>query len=137
MNKHLTEMSELQQKNGYKFGTVNALAILGIYGEASEVIDEVDIVAEKTPAMVEQSMYTCVEYGKMMDKMKKDIRNGKMGNTEVIIHNFDKFDEELADLLYYVNALALGRGKTLDEIAQISNNKIKRYAAKAAVETVK
>ena len=37
------------------------------------------------------------------------------------------FDNEMADVLYYLNALAINRGKTLNDYAELSLNKVMKY----------
>jgi hypothetical protein len=42
-------------------------------------------------------------------------------------HSSSKLKKEMSDVLYYLNALAINRGKTLNDYAKISYDKVMGY----------
>ena len=62
-----------------------------------------------------------------MDSLKKSIRDKQANPMLISIKDEEKFDKEMADVFYYLNALALNRGKTLNDYAEISYKKVMHY----------
>jgi NTP pyrophosphatase (non-canonical NTP hydrolase) len=124
----LLELVALQGEVGYKLGELNLVALLGIFGEVGEVLDEVAIAFFKRRSLVDEtfihSILQAKEAAQQIDNWKKDIRDRKYApNIEVTIDE-DKFDRELADLLYYAVALSVIRGKPLDYYFTLSVRKV-------------
>lgn len=128
MKTSIEKLTELQLKVGYKFGRPNAIALLGLFGEAGEVLNEVFLTCEeegfwnKYPDLLRRNS---VSYARLVDELKKEIRDNKrpvLVNFEST-YNADEFNRELADVLYYLNALAISQGKTLEDYAEMSYQK--------------
>jgi len=121
----------LQLAVGYKAGTINPIAILGLYGEAGEVLAETFFTSTmRTEAELigspERVRKTAVDVARTIDMMKKLIRDDKENKMEVVVNIpiNRNFDIEVADALYYLNAIAIGRGMTLADYAEISYQKV-------------
>lgn len=135
METNFQKLTELQKKVGYKEGSINLIALFGSFGEAGEVLDE--WIKQFDPAEVEQCnelkvVRSAIVIAAVLDDFKKQIRDKNSELPELKIANplGDLFDREIADQLYYLNALAINRGKTLDDYAGISFEKV---SAKIAV----
>jgi len=59
-----------------------------------------------------------------VDEFKKKVRSGAFPFGTIVIESEEKFDKEMADVIYYLNVLALNRGKTLNDYAEISYQKV-------------
>lgn len=128
-------LTALQKDFGYTTGDINPVALLGLFGEAGEVLAEV-IFLEKTEGSlgddnlksVELVHRTAVCAGELVDHLKKACRMVPGKAPSVFIASEDggeKFDIELADTLYYLNLLALNRGYKLSHYAMLSVQKVK------------
>lgn len=120
------KLTQLQLKVGYKEGSVNPIALLGLFGEAGEVLNETILLcADPTPEIVKCSAVTIA---KGIDELKKLIRDIKDNPDPITVFideaHQEKFDIEVADALYYLNAIAIARGKTLADYAEISYKKV-------------
>lgn len=125
------ELTELQFKYGYRMGELSPLAILGLFGEAGEVLNEVVFKDEAGEANKVQCQ--AILAGETADALKKLIRDGLYPVPGIKIQSEDegkKFDLELADVLYYLNLCALGRNKNLRYYAQLSCEKVKTKGLK-------
>lgn len=122
----IEKLTKLQNAVGYKQGVVNPIAILGLFGEAGEVMNETLIVGDDL--QTEYIKNDGVSAAKLVDAQKKKIRDGAGVSVNVIIPetNLSAFDIEVADALYYLNAIAIGRGKTLADYAEISYQKVSK-----------
>lgn len=118
-------LSLLQSNVGYQPGPINPIALLGLVGEAAEVVAETIFQApDRYPELVAQNV---VNMGEIADRLKKDIRDKKLGyDVEVYTDHEDdaKLDMEMADQFYYFNALAINRGKPLWYYAMLSYWKV-------------
>ncbi len=137
-------LSELQHSVGYTKADpphhINLIALLGSFGEAGEVLEvwlnqftEENILNSPFLKMIKDA----VTVSKTIDHLKKLIRDHadknehrvEKGQTlyELVSKPFDseEFDMEISDQLYYLNALANIRGKTLEDYAMISFKKVK------------
>ena len=123
----LNELTKLQSTFGYKTGEVDIIALLGLFGEAGEVLDE----THTTDFNFEDDRRTAITWAKILDRFKKKIRNNEAPKLHVHIDNPKNFDLELADCFYYLNVLATNRGLTLNQLAQMSLDKIKAKKEKA------
>jgi hypothetical protein len=128
----IEKLTELQASIGYQPGRINAIALLGLLGESGEVAAEW-IVGIPTfpdqPMFYFQRIKQIIAEFQYLDELKKDIRDKKLDSTSYFSVdeskiNFEAFDEEIADVLYYLNALAVNRGKTLGEYAAMSHGKV-------------
>ncbi len=117
------KLTQLQLKIGYKPGEVNPIALLGLYGEAGEILAET--VFTSTIDRPEEVRVAAVDFAHVVDTLKKLIRDDKQQRTvSVNVLREELFDIEVADALYYINAIAIGRGKTLADYAEISYKKV-------------
>lgn len=125
MENSIDKLTNLQKEFGYKEGEINAVALLGLFGEAGEVMNEC-----KHKSLINNDLLricpNAVEVAKGVDDFKKEIRSKSNTITigTIVIENEEKFDKEMADVLYYLNVLALNRGKTLNDYAEISYQKV-------------
>ena len=122
MEKEFELLTEIQTKVGYTKGRINTIALLGLFGEAGEVLNECGAV----DILPEHFMPEAIKIAQSVDSLKKQIRNKQVPAIEIIIKNEELFDNEMADVLYYLNALAINRGKTLADYAKISYDKVIR-----------
>ena len=126
----IKKLTELQLSVGYKEGVISPVALLGLVGESGEVLHTGWVVTDKLNIeIVKSGMQSC----KMIDQLKKNVRDGLVHECSFELGPGDEveFDKELADVLYYVNALAIARGKTLEDYAAIS---LENVAKKKAIK---
>lgn len=144
---YLNQLTELQKTFGYVPGVISPVALLGLAGECGEVLDETvpsadlskldsigtSIVEMKYTASIERIRYF-VHAAREVDDMKKEIRRDEMSSDRLsyCAKDDEAFDEELCDIFYYLNALAIGRGLSINDLARMSHAKILR---KQAVKT--
>lgn len=131
MENSIQELTELQQSFGYGTNNINPVALLGLFGEAGEVLNEVALIIHepysseilKQTAVIKQ---TAVNIAQIVDTLKKSIRDTTdIAPVLVFTDDENKFKEELADCLYYLNILANSVGASLEDLAEISINKVK------------
>jgi hypothetical protein len=127
---NLQQLDELQNKVGYVRGDINIIALLGLFGEAGEVLGELFLIDNSEDDLkAEDLKMLAVDTAKKIDNLKKAIRDNKNSDKINIGTNYvvssDDFDKELADCFYYLNALAINRGLTLEDLAGISVAKVK------------
>lgn len=123
---YIEKLTDLQLQVGYKPGKINPIALLGLFGEAGEVLHETTLLSkDPMPEMIKQ---TAVSIASLMDNLKKRIRDNKANQDFIAVFidedSEEKFDKEVADALYYLNAIAIARGKSLYEYAGISFRKV-------------
>lgn len=127
---NLEKLTELQNKIGYVAGEVHPVAILGLMGESGEVAEATYFMTPKAKSLTQDGFFKFKEMANRfvrvageIDEFKKQIRN----QTEIhfaIEVDKDEFDMELADLFYYLNAVAIGRGLTVEDLARMSYEKV-------------
>lgn len=124
------KLTELQKKIGYTPGQISAIALFGLFGEAGEVMEEFFRHADPLDIEIGSLGYAisvAVAAAKNIDDVKKKIRSyygvtvPPLTTTKELGLDFDK---ELADTLYYLNAIAINRGKTLEYYADLSFTKV-------------
>lgn len=124
-------LTAVQLQYGYKKGELSPVALLGLFGEAGEVLNEVVLFA--TGPEIDRTQRLAINAGEIVDDLKKRIRSGNHPLPSLFIQAEDdgrKFDLELADVLYYLNLCALGRGKSLQYYAGLSFDKVQAKALK-------
>lgn len=135
MENSIEKLTNLQKEFGYKEGEINSVALLGLFGEAGEVMDECSFVTDgNADAEFYKNDYhyyspielklKAINIAKYIDYLKKLIRSKKAPQFEIKIENEENFDKEICDVLYYLNVLAINRGKTLNDYAEISYQKV-------------
>jgi phosphoribosyl-ATP pyrophosphohydrolase len=120
-------LNKLQSEFGYKRGEIDPVALLGLFGEAGEVLNEVFLIDNNDDIIKAEDlkMIAC-EKALELDTLKKKIRTQKDKKISVSIKDHPQaFNTELADCFYYLNILATNQGLTLADLAQISLDKIK------------
>ncbi|MHA3788304.1 hypothetical protein ACX0HA_08860 [Flavobacterium hauense] len=128
------ELTDLQLQYGYKLGELNPVALLGLFGEAGEVLNEVifyDLDGDEN----EKRKALAVGIASIIDDLKKYFRANPHFAPGVMIVREDEdggeaFDKEVADTLYYLNLIALNRGRDLAYYAQLSVDKVKAKGLK-------
>lgn len=124
----ISQLTRLQEEVGYEKGSLNLVALLGMFGEAGEVLAEVTFEMCPKGGLVDQefikTIKAAVEVAAKIDAWKKSIRE-KEYTPQVIITVEPDFKKELADQMYYTNALALGQDSSLQELADMSITKVK------------
>lgn len=133
---YLDKLTELQNTIGYVEGSVHPVAMLGLMGECGEVANECEIVSQNDLSWRQRlnlgsnSVNFC-DAAAAIDELKKEIR--KVENIDVKVVPNDEFNTELSDLFYYLNAVAIGRGLTIEDLARMGYEKViaKRGEVKA------
>lgn len=127
------ELTALQRKVGYTEGEINVVALLGLFGEAGEVLEGCSLETDAPPNYTlgyhpAELKHNAVEMAKHVDTLKKLIRKREFPYKVLATRHMDitKFHHELCDALYYLNALAINCGLTLDDLARLSVEKVKR-----------
>jgi NTP pyrophosphatase (non-canonical NTP hydrolase) len=120
MENSIDKLTALQKEFGYKQGSINNVALFGLVGEAGEVLDECKFSTDMAKYLIREA----VLIGSQIDKLKKRIRSKEIPEFEITIENEENLDKEMADVLYYLNVLAINRGKTLNDYAEISYQKV-------------
>lgn len=127
------ELTALQRKVGYTEGEINVVALLGLFGEAGEVLEGCalldDAPLNSTHGRTASDLkHAGVNIAKDIDTLKKLIRKQEYPFKVTAFRHMhdDKFDHELCDVLYYLNALAINRGLTLEDLARLSVEKVKQ-----------
>ena len=123
MENYIEKLTALQKEFGYTQGEINPVALLGLFGEAGEVMNEC-----KHKSLINNDLLKicpdAVKTAELVDDFKKKIRSKIIPFGTIVIQDEEKFDKEMADVLYYLNLLALNRGKTLNDYAEISYQKV-------------
>jgi NTP pyrophosphatase (non-canonical NTP hydrolase) len=130
MENSIDKLTEIQKEVGYERGKINNVALLGLFGEAGEVLNETKISKNFNGTgwwFEEGDKAIAVSVANKIDTLKKAIRDRKHEPLFIEIKNEENFDSEMADVLYYLNALAINRGKTLNDYAELSLNKVMKY----------
>ena len=129
MENYIEKLTEIQKEVGYEKGTINNIALLGLFGEAGEVINECAFASDDEDDSRVNLLFLnrAVSEANNIDSLKKQIRDKKQLPMLITIKDEEKFDKEIGDVLYYLNALALNRGKTLNDYAEISYKKVMHY----------
>lgn len=128
MKTSIDKLTEAQKEVGYEKGKINNIALLGLFGEVGEVLDECVITDQNDESIT--WIENAASKARLVDSIKKRIRDREMPPYKIKIIDEEKFDSEMADTLYYLNALAINRGKTLEEYAEISYNKVMEHKLK-------
>jgi len=128
MENSIEKLTTLQHEVGYVKGNINNIALLGLFGEAGEVLNECKV--KENGILKPLPLDGAIEKAEQVDRLKKSIRDKESNPHEIVIENEELFDKEMADVLYYLNALAINRGKTLNDYAEISYNKVMYYKNK-------
>ncbi len=116
---YVGKLTDWVKSIGYKQeeeGHVSKVALLGLIGEAGEVVAETNMVGNGLISRV-------VHLAELCDGEKKMVRKDNPAATVQIV-NPEKFAEELSDSLYYHVVLALNKGLTIEDLARISYNKV-------------
>lgn len=121
---NIQKLTELQNKVGCVKGQVNVVALLGLFGEAGEVLNEFEIVGGGIPeTIIKDAIIAGINTAKNIDRHKKQIRD-KSYEPKMSFIPSDKVKKEMIDVLYYLNALAINFGTTLEELAGESVEKV-------------
>jgi NTP pyrophosphatase (non-canonical NTP hydrolase) len=118
-------LTELQKKVGYTEGEINPIAILGLVGEAGEVLSELTSIVQEQNKIDVNIIGSAISIAGLVDDLKKKVRDEKKPVQFLLpLMNENSFDEEMGDVLYYLNALAINRGQTLAYYAELSYKKV-------------
>lgn len=128
----LEQLTLLQQELGYKQGDISTVALLGLIGEAGEVLNETDaseIKNNNKNSGIDIYTEALVVTGKV-DELKKEVRKG-MSTFEISLPRSQEpeFDAELSDCFYYFNILAMNRGLTIEDLAKMAHDKVRAKQA--------
>lgn len=128
----ISELTKLQNEVGYVKGDINVIALLGLFGEAGEVLNETFLIDNSGDEIkAEDLKMEACERAKKIDALKKLIRDNKTNIKADMVYHMEgdiigkRFNIELSDVFYYLNALAINRGLTLQQLAQLCLEKIK------------
>ena len=122
---NLQKLTDLQKELGYKKGDIDPVAVLGIAGESGEILNELEFEIIKTafPKMTLMEINGFVRIAERIDTIKKEVRNKDL---DIIcnIKSTEEFDLEISDLFYYLNAICINRGKSIEDYAKLSFDKV-------------
>lgn len=122
----IEQLTAWQKEIGYKENEgISPVALLGIAGEAGEVLAECDIhiiSAEKRSAgakqvVIDAECIKIIQSARYLEHFKKSIRSGERTASSEVTNNFLP---ELADLLYYINIAAFQAGSSLEQLAAMA-----------------
>jgi len=121
---HLTN---LQEELGYVKGEISTVAMLGLVGEAGEVLAETDVsLFNSKAAIILDAVNICTK----VDDIKKLIRKREHFLELTISGNrMNAFKKELGDTFYYLNILATNVGLTIFDLAQMAHDKVRAKQA--------
>ncbi|QIP16787.1 hypothetical protein G8759_31180 [Spirosoma aureum] len=134
-NAYLAKLNDLQAQIGYNPGPINLIALLGLMGEAGEVLGETRPETDSTIQEDDRNQVIAlavditraIDAAYTLDSRKKYFRNRVMA-APVSIATKDEdetvFNKELADAFYYVLALARNRSLTINDLARMSYEKV-------------
>jgi len=124
MENSFEKLTAIQTKVGYAPGQINIIALLGLFGEAGEVLNEVALLERNGQYGVhEKFKQLCVNMAEIMDDHKKHLRDKKnavMTRVHLDPDRENNFDKEISNVLYYLNCLAINRGKDLNFYAELA-----------------
>lgn len=124
---YIEKLTELQKELGYSAGPISPIALLGLFGEAGEVLEEttLDRVGMGS-SYLDEAVFRGVQIAKVLDSVKKEIRKGNITvkENEVIAPSPTAYHKELADVFYYLNILCLNDGITIEDLARLSFDKV-------------
>lgn len=123
------QLTILQEELGYKKGEISTVAMLGLVGEAGEVLSEIGFIDDcKNYALLPKYIETAKNICAILESYKKSIRREERGSIPKFTIEKDReqaFDSELADNLYYLTILATNRGLTIFDLAQMAHDKVR------------
>lgn len=124
---HIKNLTDLQHELGYGVGGISTIALLGLAGEAGEVLAETGSYPNPVFDEIKPTLVAYTEIAKTVDGHKKTIRRTGIGTGILRIKpgNEEEFDKELADVAYYLNILATNRGLTLGDLCQMAHDKVR------------
>lgn len=122
----LQKLSKFQEEVGYVKGPVNTVALLGLFGEAGEVLGECKYESDQKEIKesLPYAIITAIDVARNIDNLKKIVRDKIHPPVTIHIEANDKLNTELADVFYYIHALAKNRGLSLEDLAAMSLKKI-------------
>lgn len=122
----ITRLTQLQKELGYEKGKVSPIALLGLVGEAGEVLNETVLMNFHSFKDLNKDVLDAISIAKCMDEYKKQIRKQTVKSSENIVFiDEGNFNAELADCFYYLNILAINRDLDLEDLANMAYNKIR------------
>lgn len=125
---HIHLLTDLQKELGYKEGELSTVAMLGLVGEAGEVLAETEFVTSEEAYVLCTSR--AIHITKSIDNLKKKVRkNSTIFKSVLPREKEEAFDVELGDVFYYLNILATNRGLTISNLAQMAHDKVRNKMA--------
>lgn len=106
----------------YQPGKLSVIALLGLLGEAGEVLNEVEVMVQYHDQ--QDSISKAIRAAREVEEIKKLVRSGNCLSSAKY-GNLADYDSELGDVAYYLNILATNRGLTLFDLCQMGYDKIK------------
>lgn len=124
----LEQLTLLQQELGYKQGDISTVALLGLIGEAGEVLNECGFKTDNEfPVRITMK---AIAHCNTVDALKKEIRKGAIKfDLHVRPEKQAEFDSELSDTFYYLSILAMNRGLTIEDLAKMGHDKVRAKQA--------
>jgi len=126
----IKDLTDLQTEIGYTNTGINSIAILGLFGEAGEVLESWYLLnKESIPKSFRKSIEEAVRIAGVIDQLKKDIRDQRIAIPGLT----GKFDNETllecSDVAYYLNAVATNIDSSFEGLAAISVEKVRNRVA--------
>lgn len=92
MENSIDKLTNLQKEFGYKQGEINPVALLGLFGEAGEVMNEC-----KHKSLINNDLLKicpdAVKSAELVDDFKKKIRSNIIPLGTIVIDNEENFDK--------------------------------------------
>lgn len=137
----LQELYDCLDKAGYTPGTQKSIivALLGLMGEAGEIVDEYLKQFHSTDVVNNYAFRTLYEISKQCERAD-DLKKWLRDQPSILIpphmpkmlsiYDEEKLDAEIADQLYYLIALIKCRNKPIDYYLELSINKFNSRSKK-------
>lgn len=126
----IEQLTVLQEELGYKKGEISTVAMLGLVGEAGEVLENTCSKSsyKNLFKVIDAALKAC----RKVETLKKHVRadsSGSLFELDITEDDMPNFKSELGDCFYYLNILATNVGLTVFDLAQMAHDKIKRKQA--------
>jgi len=113
------QLKELQKKIGYEEGGLELVAVLGLFAEAGDLLEQWYIANRSSvPNDLSTMLHDAVATAKEVKEVNDNIRQQRIVLPEATNATTALVLRELANIFYYVSALAINESVRLDTLAE-------------------